>query len=311
MLMKNNISNVLLIGLLFLCQFVSAKEADSTRIVKHLEAVTGTERARSHKNIDVLDTVAAYIYNQFNQYADTTYYQEYKLGETAKVTYRNVICVFGAENEETIVVGAHYDVCGNQQGADDNASGVVGLLELARMLKGETLNYRIEMVAYTLEEPPYFRSEFMGSYKHAESLVKDETNVLGMVCLEMIGYYDSAKGSQDYPLGILSLIYGKRGDYITLVNKFSKGSFARQFTKGFKRNKQIRTKKFTGPIKLPGIDFSDHLSYWRFGFSALMITDTAFYRNKNYHKKTDTLETLDIGGMKKVIDTVFKTLIRL
>jgi len=284
------------------------KGADTTEINKHLEFLTSTEKARNHLNVDVLDAVAAYIYKEFSLYADTTYYQEFKLGKR-DVTYRNVICVFGEENEETIVVGAHYDVCGNQQGADDNASGIVGLLELARMLKGEKLNYRIEMVAYTLEEPPYFRSEHMGSYKHAASLVENKTNVFGMVCLEMIGYYDSAKGSQDYPLGILSMIYGKRGDYITLVNKFSKGSFARHFTKGFKKNKQIRTKKFTGPIKLPGIDFSDHLNYWRFGISALMITDTAFYRNKNYHKKTDTIETLDIIGMKKVIDTVFKTLV--
>lgn len=289
--------------------FANGKTADTLKILNHLQKITATEHARNHQNVMVLDTVAAYIYAQFNQYADTTYYQTYKLNENSTATYRNVICVFGAENAATIVIGAHYDVCGNQQGADDNATGVVGLLELARLLKGETLKYRIEMVAYTLEEPPYFRSEYMGSYKHAQLLAKNKVNVLGMVCLEMIGYFDDKKGSQDYPISALSLIYGKKGNYITLVNKLKKGNFSRKFTKHFKKNKLLRTKKFTAPMKLPGIDFSDHLNYWRFGFSALMITDTAFYRNKNYHKSTDTLATLDLNRMSQVITTVFTTII--
>jgi Zn-dependent M28 family amino/carboxypeptidase len=252
--------------------------------------------------------VADYIFSNFIKYADTAYYQRYEIrGEE----YKNVVCVFGAQNEKTIVVGAHYDVCGDQDGADDNASGVVGLLELAKLFQGKQLKYRIEMVAYTLEEPPYFRTEAMGSYIHASSLAEKKTDVYGMFCLEMIGYYDDAKKTQDYPLGLLSLIYGSRGNYITLVNKFSKGKFSRKFNKKFTKQDLIRTKKFNAPAKLPGIDFSDHLNYWRFGFSAMMITDTAFYRNKNYHETTDTLETLDLERMSKVIETVYETIMAL
>jgi Zn-dependent M28 family amino/carboxypeptidase len=307
-----NRKNILLLLLpIFASTITFGKHADSLKIVEHLTNITQTEAPRNHLNIETLDSVAAYIYNHFDQFADTTYYQEFGLGKESEKTYRNVIGVFGAENKETIVIGAHYDVCGNQQGADDNASGVVGLLELARLLDGEELRYRIEMVAYTLEEPPYFRSVAMGSYVHAESLIKNETNVYGMVCLEMIGYFDDAKGSQDYPIGMLSLIYGKKGDYITLVNKFNKGKFPRKFSKHFKKNRQVKTKKFTGPIKLAGIDFSDHLNYWHFGINAVMITDTAFYRNKNYHKKTDTMEKLDIQRMSKVIDTLYDTIVNL
>jgi len=289
-------------------QLCYGNNADTSKIIDHLTQITKTEKPRHHKNLKELNEVAQYIYGVFQKYADSTYYQTYKIGE---VEYKNVVCVFGSKNSKTVVVGAHYDVCGNQEGADDNASGTVGLLELARMLKDKKLNHRIEMVAYTLEEPPYFRSEYMGSYIHAKSLQNSNKDVYGMVCLEMIGYFDDQKKSQDYPIGILSLIYGNRGNYITLINKFNKGKLARKFAKGFKKNALIKTKKFTGPKFLPGIDFSDHLNYWKFGYSALMITDTAFYRNKNYHESTDKMNTLNISKMAKVIDTVFSTITNL
>jgi len=110
-------------------------------------------------------------------------------------------------------------------------------------------------------------------------------------------------------LGLLSLFYGKTGDFITVVNKFNRGKFSSAFSSNFKKLATIKTKMFTGPQALQGIDYSDHLNYWKFGFSALMITDTAFYRNKNYHKKTDQMNTLDIGKMAKVIDGVYNALI--
>ena len=279
--------------------------ADTALIKSHLTAITKTEGFRNHQNPELLDKTAAYLYSYFEQYADTVFYQDYLANGQR---YRNVIGAFGTHNRERIVVGAHYDVCDNQEGADDNASGVVGLLELARLLKGRSLNYRIDLVAYTLEEPPYFRTEFMGSYVHAKSLADNNTPVYGMVSLEMIAYFKDGKKTQSYPVGILSLFYGNRGDFITLVNKFGKGKFARKFGKRFKKASIVKTKKFTGPRALPGIDFSDHLNYWDMGFSALMVTDTSFYRNNNYHEATDTMETLDLRRMAGVIDGVFSAL---
>ncbi len=164
-------------------------------------------------------------------------------------------------------------------------------------------------MAYTLEEPPYFRTENMGSYVHSKMLSDSSINVKGMVCLEMLGYFNDEKKTQAYPLGILSLFYGNKGNYITLVKKFGAGKFARQFAAKFKQTKSINTKKFKAPASLQGIDFSDHLNYWKFGFSALMITDTSFYRNKNYHHETDKLETLDLIRMAKVIDGVYLALV--
>lgn len=279
--------------------------ADTIVIKAHLKTITKTEKFRNYRNIDQLNETADYIKTVFSQYSDSVFIQEFLVDGQI---YKNVICSFGTENRKRIIVGAHYDVCEDQEGADDNASGVTGLLELSRLLKGEKLNQRIDLVAFTLEEPPYFRTEFMGSYIHAKSLADNNTGVLGMISLEMIGYFKDEKKSQTYPIGLLSLFYGNKGNYITLVKKFGAGQFTRKFCRKYKATKTIRTKKFSGPPSLPGIDFSDHLNYWKFGFSALMITDTSFYRNKNYHEATDTMETLDIYRMAKVIDGVFRTL---
>lgn len=309
---------ILLFSMLYsLITFSSFGQSADTLLIKdHLTAITKTKGYRHFMNVDLLNKTADYIYSNFSSYADTTYFQEYQVNG---LTYKNVIAVFeptrtnssGNKNIQTIVVGAHYDACGMQEGADDNASGVVGLLELARMLKKQLYQHRIELVAYTLEEPPFFRTENMGSFVHAQSLAQNKTNVYGMISLEMIGYFKDAKKTQDYPISFLRLIYGSRGNYITLVNKFGKGKFARNFAANFKRSNKVKTKKFNGPKVLPGIDFSDHLNYWKFGFSALMITDTAFYRNKNYHENTDTMETLDLARMAKVIDSTLESICKM
>lgn len=282
--------------------------ADMMLIKEHLVALTKTPQFRNYKNMDQLNTVAAYIHQNLNTYSDSTGYQTYTVD--GKI-YKNVISSFGTENKKRIIIGAHYDVCGEQEGADDNATGVTALLELARMLKGQKLNYRVDLVAYTLEEPPYFRTENMGSYIHAKYLKDNHIEVYGMASVEMIGYFKDDKGSQNYPLGILSWIYGNKGDYITLVKKMGAGKFVGNFIEKFKEVHQVKTETFTAPKFLTGTDYSDHLNYWKFGYSAMMITDTSFFRNKNYHQVTDTLETLDLKRMANVIDGVFLSLINL
>lgn len=281
---------------------------DTLSIKNHLKNITKTPSYRNHQNIVQLNIIADYIKSNFLKYSDSVSFQEYEVD--GKI-YKNVICSFGTQNKSRIIVGAHYDVCGDQEGADDNASGVVALLELSQQLAKQKLSKRIDLVAYTLEEPPYFRTEYMGSYIHAKYLADRKIEVFGMISVEMIGFFSDEKKSQSYPLGILSWFYGNKGDYITLVNKFGKGKFARQFSKRFKQSKTIKTKKFTAPKALPGIDFSDHLNYWNFGYSAMMITDTSFYRNKNYHRKTDTIATLDTQRMAKVIDGIYLALLKL
>ena len=311
---------IIVAGLIFIAVFCFAADsgnrpvqkspvpADINLVKGHLMALTETPEFRNYKNIDQLNAIADYIKKDFSKYSDSTTFQEYDVD--GKI-YKNVITSFGTEHKKRIIIGAHYDVCGDQQGADDNATGVTALLELARMLKGQKLNYRIDLVAYTLEEPPYFRTENMGSHIHAQYLKDHNIDVYGMASVEMIGYFKDEKDSQSYPLGILSWVYGNKGDFITLVKKFGAGDFVNNFRTQFKEANQIKTETFTAPKFIKGTDFSDHLNYWKFGYSALMITDTSFFRNKNYHETTDTVETLDLPRMTKVIDGIFLSLIHM
>jgi Peptidase family M28 len=290
--------------------------SDTLRLKTDLTVLTQTSRSRNYKNRDVLDSIAAHIQTEFQKETPSRKNRDVPSVEEQKFKanghdYKNVIASFGPKDAERIIIGAHYDVCGEQQGADDNASGVAGLLELARLLKNQPLKYRFDLVAYTLEEPPYFRTTSMGSYVHAKYLYDNKIPVKGMVCLEMLGYYDNTEGSQTYPLGLLKWFYGSKGNFITVVEKFGSGSFARTFRKNMLSEQTLRTKKFKGPAALPGIDFSDHLNYWHYGYSAVMITNTAFYRNKNYHHKEDTLEKLNIGHIGLVVDGVFRALMKL
>jgi len=275
-------------------------------IETQLDALINREGYRTYDDTVTLNAVRDYIVDEFSTYADVTYRQDYLVNG---VTYSNVIALVGDTTLPRIIVGAHYDVCENQHGADDNGTGVVGLFQALEQLKDySSEDYCIEFVAYTLEEPPFFRTTKMGSYIHAKSLHARGIEVHGMLSLEMIGYFSAEKKSQHYPIGILKLFYGGKGDYITVVRKINKGKFARKFSRKYKHSKTIKTKKFTAPQSLPGIDFSDHLNYWALGYDAIMLTDTAFFRNTNYHQGTDTIDTIDFDRMAKVIDGLVNTL---
>ncbi|MCC2545028.1 M28 family peptidase [Hymenobacter sp. BT175] len=279
-----------------------AGPADTLRLRRHLLALTSTPEPRNYRHLASLNQAADYIRNELQAAGARLQEQPY---EVQGKTYRNVIASFGPEAGERLVVGAHYDVCGEQPGADDNGTGVAALLELARLLGGQkSIPCRIDLVAYTLEEPPFFRSKSMGSYVHAKSLHDAGVKVKGMVALEMLGYYDDRKGTQDYPLAPLKLIYGGRGNYVTVAQKFGNGRFGRQFARQYKAAAGLPVKRFKAPAWLPGIDFSDHLNYWQFDYSAVLLTDTAFYRNKHYHEPTDTLDRLDMRRLGLSVDAL-------
>lgn len=288
--------------------FSQHEVSDTNRIKNDLKKIVNTSEPRNYLNIHILNQVADYIKNEFSKSTDSVVFQNYKIGFNV---YKNVIASFGTENKKRIIIGAHYDVCNEQSGADDNASGVVALLEISRMLKNIKLKYRIDIVAYTLEEPPFFRTNSMGSYIHAKYLNDNKIDVYGMLCIEMIGYYNDLPNSQSYPARFLRYFYGSKGDYIIVVRKANGGKFARKFRNKFNRNELIETKSFKTPFFVEGIDYSDHLNYWKFGYSAAMITNTAYYRNKNYHQITDVIDSLNIYKMSKVIDQTFFTILKI
>jgi len=275
---------------------------DTLRIKNDVAAITQTEKARNYQNIEALNVVAGYIKKELTKVCDSVRFQKYTVEANA---YKNVIGSIGIEHSKRIIIGAHYDVAGNQDGADDNASGVAGLLELARLLSKQKLNYRIDFVAYTLEEPPFFRTKQMGSYIHANYLFKNKIPVKGMICLESIGYFNDGSNSQRYPIADLRFKYGTKGDFITVVQNRNSADFSKQIEDGMKRLDLIKTVSFKGSTALPGIDFSDHLNYWKLDYDAVMITNTALYRNENYHKKGDKIETLSFDKMSAVIAQLF------
>lgn len=279
--------------------------ADTTRIKNDLFYLTDSCRYRNFLHIDKLNKAAEYIKGQFDAVAGPATYQTYKIDSTE---FKNVMCSLGPKDAERIIIGAHYDACLEQDGADDNASGVCGLLELARLLRNENLKYRIDFVAYTNEEPPFFETHDMGSYVHAKSLFDNKVKVKGMICLEMIGYYSDEPDSQHYPFFVLEWFYGDKGNFITVTQKFGNGEFGNLVNNGMKQEQVIPTKSFTAPSWAGGINLSDHRNYWAFDYSAVMITNTAFFRNTNYHTQGDSAKRLDIKKMSFVIDEVYRTI---
>ncbi len=276
-------------------------------LYKHIEFLTSIEPPRNPFNINSLNKSSDYIFNEMKKYCDNVYFQEFKVEGNV---YKNVISEFG-KGKDLIVVGAHYDVCCEQPGADDNASGIAGILELARLIKNyeNKLKNRVQLVAYTLEEPPFFGTDKMGSYIHAESLFTNNENVKFMISLEMIGYFSDEKGSQKFPFPFMNLIYPDRGNFIGIVGSPKDWFITRKIKKKMIEVSKIDVRSINFPNIIPGIDFSDHRNYWKFGYKAVMITDTAFYRNPNYHKESDTIDTLDFNKMSEVIKGVFNVLI--
>ncbi len=277
---------------------------DTAQLRTDVTTLCNTKLPRNSENVDVLDSIADYIKQEFGKTAGRVSEQAF---EVRGKTYRNVICSFGPENAERIIVGAHYDVCGKQAGADDNATGVAGLLELARLFgkQDDSLKNRIDFVAYTLEEPPYFRSEHMGSAVHARSLKEAGVKVKAMVCLEMIGYFTDKPKSQDYPVGLLKTAYPSTGNFIAIIGKMGQGKLTKSVKRDMIAYGNIPVESLNAPSFVTGVDFSDHLNYWAEGYPAIMITDTSFFRNKNYHQETDTIDTLDFEKMAEVVKGAF------
>ena len=280
---------------------------DPARLEAHVRAlVSFAPRDETHP--ENLDRAATWIRRELQEAGGKVEDQAF----SAKgATYRNAIAHFGPETRERIVVGAHYDAAGPYPGADDNASGVAGLLELARLLGETPPPVHVELVAFTLEEPPFFTTPAMGSAVHATSLKARGIRVKAMIALEMIGYFTDAPGSQEYPLPILELFYPTRGNFIGVVGKLGQGALVRRIRNSMRRASPLPVHSISAPRSLPGVDFSDHRSYWDAGYEAVMITDTAFYRNPNYHTPRDTAETLDYQRMAGVVQGVYAAVLAL
>lgn len=280
----------------------TAHTADATDTAARLRAdvLALAERfvPRDAARPDNLRAAADYIAAQFAAAGAPTERQAFRVrGET----YANVIARFGPADAPRLVVGAHYDAAGPYPGADDNASGVAGLLELARRLHGAPLRRRVDLVAFCLEEPPFFGSDEMGSAVYARALKAAHAPVHAMLALEMIGYFSDRKDSQQFPDPALKALYPSEGNFIAVVGRAQETDLVRRLQAAMRAASPLAVHSLNAPASTPGVALSDHASFWAAGYPGVMITDTAFFRNPHYHTADDTPATLNYTRMAQVV----------
>jgi Zn-dependent M28 family amino/carboxypeptidase len=211
---------------------------------------------------------------------------------------------------QIVLVGAHYDTVPGSPGADDNASAVAGLIEIARALRHAQPARSVKLVAFVNEEPPFFYGGNMGSSQYARAARARGDAIRVMLSLEMLGCYGDAPGSQAYPPP-LGLFYPDAGNFIAFVSNLRSWRALREVFDAFRASTDFPAEKLASPAFVPGVSWSDQLSFWRAGYAAVMVTDTAFYRYAHYHQPTDTPDRLDYPRMTRVVDGLARAVARL
>jgi|ERR1043165_3158004 hypothetical protein len=279
--------------------FAGPGGADRRRLEQHVYFLTTAVLPRNVKHQGNLDASAEYIRDEFRQDGARVSEQRFV---ARKQLFRNVIAEFGPPDarQPLLIVGAHYDAfgdTGNLPGADDNASGTAALLEIARVLGSKRVSRPVMLVAYANEEPPFFGSEQMGSAVHASWLAESHRSVAGMICLEMIGYYTA---EQPWDSWLLGLMYPRRGDFIAIAGGWADRKLTRYVKMAMSSVQGSHVVSFTARREL--LDASDQRNYWSHNWTAVIVTDTAYLRNPNYHTTRDTADSLDYERMAKVVD---------
>jgi Zn-dependent M28 family amino/carboxypeptidase len=211
---------------------------------------------------------------------------------------------------EIVLTGAHYDTVEGSPGADDNASGVAGLIEIARLLRDARPQRTLKLVAFVNEEAPFFYFGEMGSKVYARAARARGDDIRMMVSLEMLGCYSEEPGSQAYP-PFLRWFYPGRGNFIAFVSNLRSRRALAAFTRAFRAQSDFPAERLAAPALVPGVSWSDQLSFWRARYAALMVTDTAFYRYPHYHRPTDTPERLAYPEMARVVQGLARALAQL
>lgn len=289
---------------------------DSLQLTRHVYALSETFYPRSFDQPENLAAAATYIYEKLEDYGAEPYKEIY---EADGQQFVNIIAQYGVKGAKAphIVIGAHYDSYSDwielndvqpethTPGADDNASGVAGLLELARLFSENPPDKLVTLVFFATEEPPFFDTPRMGSAVNAVNHKISGQKIDLMISLEMIGYFSDEPGSQGFPLPGLDFIYPDTGNFITIVGRLEDISATRKVKSSMQGATDLPVYSINALPAIKGLDFSDHKNYWAEGYTALMITDTAFYRNHNYHMAGDKAHSLDYKRMAKVVQGIF------
>ena len=279
----------------------------------HVDRLAGLIGPRTLKRPKTIEATIGYIRGQWNDMGYSVAEETYDaIGDIA--TNLIVERPDTKRSDEIILLGAHYDTVSTTPGADDNASAIAVLLEVSRLLKDHVGSRTMRYVAFACEEPPYFNFDSMGSQHNAREARKRGDKIIGMLCLEMVGYFRDEVGSQAVPPTIpkfLHRFFPQRGNFLAAVGNLSSWKLAWSFRRGFKRGTRLPLLSLVLPERVNEIRLSDNSSYWDQGYPALMLTDTSYLRNPHYHMASDLPETLDYQRMTLVTEGVAAALKRL
>ncbi len=212
----------------------------------------------------------------------------------------NVVVEFPGESPELIVIGAHYDTNFHTPGANDNGTGVAALLEIARSLKSRKRSIGLRLVAFANEEQPFLKTAFMGSLVHAKRSRERGDKIRGMLSLETIGVYSNKKGSQKYPFPF-NLILDSRGDFTAFIGNLDSGDFQRRCIRAYAAHASVRWKGALLPAWFTGASLSDHWAFHQYYYPAVMVTDTAPFRYRQYHTPGDTPAIINYPVLTRVV----------
>lgn len=263
------------------------------------------EKRNTH-NPDILAATATFIHESFREPGYAPEIQQYAADG---VSCQNIaVNVTGSKADAgVIVVGAHYDAEPGSPGANDNASGTSALLALARRFVDSTPRRTLRFVAFVNEEPPWFQTDRMGNVVYARRCKKEGEQIVAMIALETIGYYSVKPYSQNYPFP-LNYVYPSRGNFFAVVGDLGSRTMVREVMRCFRKNARFPSQGGAFPASFPGVGWSDHWSFWKFGYPAVMLTDTAPFRYPHYHAEEDTPHKIDyektarvVAGLERVI----------
>jgi Zn-dependent M28 family amino/carboxypeptidase len=283
------------------------------RLFTHVDRIAGLIGARPSANPSAFEAAATYIDREFQRLGDTVEREWYDAG--GREVSNIIVSQTGTKRpHEIIVLGAHYDTVSSTPGADDNASAVAVLIETARLLRDTNLQRTVRFIGFACEEPPHFQTNTMGSQFHARRCREQNAKIVGMLCLEMVGFFTTAANSQQVPDAIPSFlrwIFPRRGDFLAAVGNLKSCRLLWNFRRGFKRATRLPLFSIALPEAIHEIRLSDNSSFWDQGYPALMLTDTSFLRNSHYHDASDTPDTLDYERMAQVTLGVVSAIERL
>ena len=279
------------------------------RLYRHVDVLAGLIGPRYTWRPESLRSTLTYLRDQLAAMGHTVVDQPYAVSLRPAMNLEVTLTGTRPELPE-LVVGAHYDTAmGGTPGADDNASAVAALLEIAASLSGRSHRRTVRLVFYDTEEMPHFSLGEMGSQHHAAVCRKASRRLMGMICLESLGYFRPPRPRR--PHWANKLLAPLRGRHVVALSDFRSTLFLARFTWGLFRGGWWRTLALPLPKSIDVIHLSDHRGYWEQGYRALMITDTAVLRNPNYHELTDTVDTLDFDLLARLTRALIHSVRRL